>query len=252
VFASRLATFDPLAPALRERLAAPTPKHLLGTDGLGRDIFSRLVFGARYSLPVGLLSTALSLVLGSALGFLAGYYAASERQWVDTLTMRTMDTILAFPSFLLALMLVSALGPSLENAMLAVGIVGIPVFARLARGAVLATKTREYVTAAHVYGAGDLHILLRHILPNSVQPLIVQGTLGVGTAILTAAGLSFLGLGARPPAPEWGSMLNDGRAVLQTSPWVTVYPGLAILAAVLGINLIGDGLRDALDPRIRT
>ena len=252
IFAPLLASHDPLIPSLRERLSRPSAANLLGTDGLGRDILSRMLFGARYSLPVGLLSTGMSILIGAPAGFLAGFYAASNRNWIDNVLMRIMDTVLAFPSFLLALMLVSALGPSLENAMIAVGIVGIPVFARLARGSTLATKERDFVTAARVVGANDLRLILRHLLPNSVQPLIVQGTLGVATAILTAAGLSFLGLGARPPTPEWGTMLNDGRAVLETAPWVTVFPGLAILAAVIGINLLGDGLRDALDPRLHT
>ena len=246
-----LAPYDPVAPALRDRLKPPSPEHWFGTDGLGRDILSRVLVGARLSLPIGLLSTSIALLVGAPLGLLAGFYAGSSRRWIDTLFMRLMDILLAFPGFLLALMLVSALGPSLPNAMLAVGIVAIPVYARLARGAVLKTRELEYVTAAQVAGANDWRIIVRHVLPNSVQPLIVQGTLGVASAILTAAGLSFLGLGARPPTPEWGAMLSDGRSVIEMAPWVTVFPGLAIVAAVLGINLLGDGLRDALDPRLR-
>ena len=246
-----VAPHDPFQPRLDHFRQGPSLTYPLGTDAFGRDVLSRLIYGTRYSLPIGLLSTSLAILIGGPAGFVSGFYAATRRSWVDSLLMRTMDVILAFPSFLLALMLVSALGPSLENAMIAIGIVAIPVYARLARGAVLAIKEREFITAARVCGASDLWIMVRHVLPNSIQPIIVQGTLGVASAILTAAGLSFLGLGARPPTPEWGTMLNDGRAVLATAPWVTLFPGIAILLAVLAINLLGDGLRDALDPRIR-
>jgi peptide/nickel transport system permease protein len=242
---------DPIEPSLRHRLRPPSADFWLGTDALGRDLWSRLLYGARLSLPIGLLSTGLSVLVGAPAGLAAGFYASSAVGWVERLIMRVMDMLLAFPAFLLALMLVSALGPGLVNAMLAVGIVGIPVYARIAHAAALAVRQREFVTAAQASGASDVTILWRHLLPNSIQPLIVQGTLGVATAILAAAGLSFLGLGAQPPAPEWGAMLSDGRVNLETAPWTTMFPGLAILFTVVAINLVGDGLRDALDPRLR-
>lgn len=251
ILAPQLAPYDPIIPSLSERLQAPSALYWLGTDGLGRDILSRVLYGSRYSLPVGILATVGAVLIGGPLGLFAGYYSGTHRAWIDNLLMRFMDIMLAFPGFLLALMLVSALGPGLENAMIAVAIVSVPIYARVVRGAVLATKEREFVTAAQACGARDTMIMVRHIIPNSVQPLIVQSTLGVAFAILTAAGLSFLGLGARPPDPEWGAMLNDGRGVLETAPWVTAFPGLAIMIAVLGINLLGDGLRDTLDPRLQ-
>jgi peptide/nickel transport system permease protein len=192
------------------------------------------------------------VLAGAPAGLAAGYYAGSAAGWIERLIMRTTDVLLAFPAFLLALMLVSALGPGLANAMLAVGIVGVPVYARIAHASALAVREREFVAATRASGASDAAIIWRHLLPNSVQPLILQGTLGVATAILAAAGLSFLGLGARPPAPEWGAMLSDGRASLDTAPWTTMCPGLAILSTVVAINLVGDGLRHALDPRLRS
>jgi len=246
-----LSPHDPLLPALRERLRPPSAQFWMGTDQLGRDVWSRILHGARYSLPIGLLSTGISLLVGAPAGMVAAFYTGTPRAWIDRLIMRGMDILLAFPTFLLALMLVTALGPSLINAMIAVGVVGIPVYARLSYAAVLSTKEREFVTAARACGSGDAAIIRRHVVPNSIQPLIVQGTLGVASAILAAAGLSFLGLGARPPAPEWGAMLSDGRVALETAPWVTIFPGAAILVAVIAINLVGDGLRDALDPRVR-
>lgn len=245
-----LTTHDPLGVSLRERLKPPSSSYWLGTDGLGRDIYTRILYGARYSLYIGLLATTLSAVIGVPIGLLAGFYAGSQAGGIDTIFMRVMDVILAFPEVLLALVVVSALGPSLQNAIIAVGVVGIPVYARLGRASVLTVKEREFVLAARVNGASDFRIVTRHILPNSVQPLIVQGTLGMATAILVVAALSFLGLGATPPTPEWGAMLLDGRGVLETAPWVGGFPGLAIFAVVIGINLLGDGLRDALDPRI--
>ena len=251
LFAPLLATHGPILPSLSDRLSPPSRSHWFGTDGLGRDVFSRMLFGARYSLSMGFLATICSVIIGGPIGFLAGFYAGSQRGWIDGILMRIMDIMLAFPALLLALLLVSALGPSLENAVIAVVMVSVPIYARLARGSVLVVKEREYVTAARVCGTTDLIIVIRHILPNSIQPLIVQGTLGVGAAILVGAALSFLGLGVRPPTPEWGAMIYDGRGVLETAPWVAGFPGLGVLATVLGINLLGDGLRDALDPRIR-
>lgn len=251
LFAPLLATHDPILPSLSDRLSPPSQSHWFGTDGLGRDLFSRMLFGARYSLSMGFLATICSIIIGGPIGFLAGFYAGSQQDWIDVILMRIMDIMLAFPALLLALLLVSALGPSLENAVIAIAIVSVPTYARLARGSVLVVKEREYVTAARVCGTTDLIIVIRHILPNSIQPLIVQGTLGVGAAILVGAALSFLGLGVRPPTPEWGAMIYDGRGALETAPWVAGFPGLGVLATVLGINLLGDGLRDALDPRIR-
>jgi dipeptide transport system permease protein len=220
---------------------------LLGTDPVGRDILSRLLFGARYSLLIGAVVVTLSLVGGIALGLLAGYF----RGWVDALIMRVMDIILAFPSLLLALVLVTILGPSLFNAMLAIALVLQPHFARLVRAAVMAEKTREYVVSSRVAGAGHLRLMLFTILPNCMAPLIVQGTLSFSNAILEAAALGFLGLGAQPPTPEWGTMLANSREFISRAWWVVTFPGLAILVTVLAINLMGDGLRDALDPKLK-
>jgi dipeptide transport system permease protein len=223
------------------------PRFLLGTDPIGRDILSRLIHGARYSLVIGAVVVTLSLIGGITLGLLAGYF----RGWVDIVIMRVMDIILAFPSLLLALVLVAILGPGLENAMLAIAIVLQPHFARLVRGAVLAEKSREYVTSARLAGAGHLHLMVRTILPNCVAPLIVQATLSFSNAILEAAALGFLGLGAQPPTPEWGTMLATAREFITRAPWVVTSPGLCILVTVLAINLVGDGLRDALDPKLK-
>jgi dipeptide transport system permease protein len=223
------------------------PRFLLGTDAIGRDILSRLIFGARYSLVIGAVVVAMSLTAGIILGVIAGYF----RGWVDTVIMRVMDVILAFPSLLLALVLVAILGPGLENAMLAIAIVLQPHFARLVRGAVMAEKNREYVTSAKVAGAGHLRLMFITILPNCLGPLIVQATLSFSNAILEAAALGFLGLGAQPPTPEWGTMLATAREFITRAPWVVTSPGLAILVTVLAINLIGDGLRDALDPKLK-
>jgi dipeptide transport system permease protein len=223
------------------------PRFLLGTDPIGRDILSRLMHGARYSLVIGAVVVSLSLASGIILGLLAGYF----RGWVDVVIMRLMDIILAFPGLLLALVLVAILGPGLENAMLAIVVVLQPHFARLVRGAVLAEKNREYVTSARLAGAGHFHLMLRTILPNCLAPLIVQATLSFSSAILEAAALGFLGLGAQPPTPEWGTMLATAREFITRAPWVVTSPGLCILITVLAINLIGDGLRDALDPKLK-
>jgi dipeptide transport system permease protein len=222
-------------------------RFLLGTDDVGRDILSRLIYGSRYSLFIGFVVVAFSLVSGIILGVLAGYF----RGWVDTLIMRVMDVILAFPSLLLALVLVAILGPGLFNAMLAIALVLQPHFARLTRAAVMAEKNREYVVSAKVSGAGHLRLMLATILPNCVAPLIVQATLSFSNAILEAAALGFLGQGAQPPTPEWGTMLARAREFITSAPWVVTFPGLAILITVLAINLIGDGLRDALDPKLK-
>ncbi len=219
----------------------------LGTDPVGRDMFSRLLHGARFSLFIGIVVVAIALVGGIVLGLIAGFF----RGWVDTLIMRIMDIILAFPSLLLALVLVAVLGPGLTNAMIAIALVLQPHFVRLTRAAVMAEKNREYVTAARVAGAGPLRLMFRTILPNCTAPLIVQATLSFSNAILDAAALGFLGMGAQPPTPEWGTMLAEAREFILRAWWVVTFPGLAILITVLAINLMGDGLRDALDPKLK-
>jgi dipeptide transport system permease protein len=224
-----------------------TSNFVLGTDAVGRDILSRLIYGARYSLFIGLVVVTFALISGIILGLLAGYF----RGWVDTLIMRVMDIILSFPSLLLALVLVAILGPGLFNAMLAIAVVLQPHFARLTRAAVMAEKNREYVVSAKVAGAGHLRLMLVTILPNCLAPLIVQATLSFSNAILEAAALGFLGMGAQPPTPEWGTMLAAAREFILRAPWVVTFPGLAILITVLAINLIGDGLRDAFDPKLK-
>jgi dipeptide transport system permease protein len=223
------------------------PRFFLGTDPIGRDILSRLMHGARYSLVIGAVIVSVSLAAGITLGLLAGYF----RGWVDVVIMRLMDLILAFPGLLLALVLVAILGPGLENAMLAIAVVLQPHFARLVRGAVLAEKNREYVTSARLAGAGHIHLMLRTILPNCLAPLIVQATLSFSSSVLETAALGFLGLGAQPPTPEWGTMLATAREFFTRAPWVVTSPGVCILITVLAVNLIGDGLRDALDPKLK-
>ena len=220
---------------------------ILGTDAVGRDILSRLIFGARYSLFIGLIVVVFALSSGIVLGVLAGYF----RGWVDTLIMRVMDIILAFPSLLLALVLVAILGPGLFNAMLAIALVLQPHFARLTRAAVMAEKNREYVVSAKVAGASHWRMMVVTILPNCVAPLIVQATMSFSNAILEAAALGFLGMGAQPPTPEWGTMLASAREFILRAPWVVTFPGLAILITVLAFNQLGDGLRDALDPKLK-
>jgi dipeptide transport system permease protein len=219
----------------------------LGTDAVGRDMLSRLLFGARYSLFIGVIVTTIALVGGIIIGVIAGYFGG----WIDTVIMRVMDVILAFPSLLLALVLVAVLGPGLTNAMIAIALVLQPHFVRLTRAAVMSEKGREYVTAARVAGAGPLRLMFRTILPNCMAPLIVQATLSFSNAILDAAALGFLGMGAQPPTPEWGTMLAEAREFILRAWWVVTFPGLAILITVLAINLVGDGLRDALDPKLK-
>ena len=219
----------------------------LGTDAVGRDILSRLIYGAQYSLFIGVVVTAIALVGGIIIGVIAGY----ARGWVDTVIMRVMDIILAFPSLLLALVLVAVLGPGLINAMIAIALVLQPHFVRLTRAAVMAEKSKDYVTAARVAGAGHFRLMFSTILPNCMAPLIVQATLSFSNAILDAAALGFLGMGAQPPTPEWGTMLAEAREFILRAWWVVTFPGLAILVTVLAINLVGDGLRDALDPKLK-
>lgn len=245
LLAPLLAPADPLAQDLYRRLQPPGGAHLMGTDEFGRDILSRVLYGARISLRLGVLAIAAALGAGTLLGLVAGYRGG----WADTLIMRLMDLMLAFPSILLAIAIVAVIGPGIDNVMIAVSIVLIPQYARLVRGAVLSIRELNYVEASRALGATDRHLLTWAILPNCLVPLIVQSTLSLATAILDAAGLSFLGLGAQPPLPEWGAMLSGGRDLLLRAPWVMAFPGLAIFAAALGLNLFGDGLRDALDPR---
>lgn len=222
------------------------PQHILGTDGNIRDEFSRLLYGARVSLWIGLSTVTFAIVIGTVLGALGGYFGG----WIDNLIMRTMDVLLAFPSLLLAIAIVTVLGPGLTNALLAIGIVSIPAYARVVRASVLSVREMDYVSATRALGGNTFQILFRRILPNALTPLIVQGTLGIATAILDAAALSFLGLGAQPPMAEWGSMLGAERNQVFTAPHLVFYPGLAIMLTVLSFNLLGDGLRDALDPRL--
>ncbi len=232
---------------LEKRLQPPSAEHWLGTDDFGRDILSRIMHGARISLTVGFFAVVGSAVVGSLLGIVAGYYG----RWVDTIISRIFDILLAFPSILLAIAVVAALGPSLRNALIAIAIINIPNFGRLIRSRVLSVKEEEYVMAAKAIGMSDRRILISHILPNSVAPIIVQGTLAIATAIIEAAALGFLGLGAQAPDPEWGKMLSDARQFMTQAPWTMIFPGLAIMLTVLGFNLMGDGLRDALDPKMK-
>ena len=225
---------------------ADQPQHILGIDGNVRDEFSRIIFGTRLSLMIGFSTVGFAIIIGTLLGSLAGYAGG----WVDNLIMRILDVLLAFPSLLLAIAIVSVLGNGLQNALLAIAIVTIPVYARVVRASVLSVKEQAYVSASVALGAGHKHILFRRILPNAIPPLIVQGTLGIATAILDAAALSFIGLGAQPPTPEWGTMLGSERNQVFTSPHLVFFPGIAIMITVLAFNLMGDGLRDAIDPRL--
>jgi ABC-type dipeptide/oligopeptide/nickel transport system permease subunit len=222
------------------------PQHILGLDLNARDLFSRIIWGSRTSLSVGIASVTFAIVIGTALGLVSGFAGG----WIDSLLMRLMDVLLAFPSLLLAITIVTIKGKGLENALLAIAIVSIPVYARLARASTLSVKELEFITAERALGANPARILFTQVFPNTLTPLIVQGTLGIGTAVLDAAGLSFLGLGAQPPLPEWGAMLGDAINYVFTAPHLVFFPGLAIMLTVLGFNLLGDGLRDALDPRL--
>jgi len=243
-----VAPHDPLKPAPLDRLKGPSEEYLFGTDSLGRDIFSRVIYGARISILIGLISVSISLLPGTLLGLVAGYFGGRT----DSLIMRLMDMLLAFPAILLAIFITAILGPSLPNTMVAVGIVYIPHYARIVRASVLSLKEQLFVQAIAHLGGGHARILGRHILPNALPPIIVYATLGMGTAVLQAAALGFLGLGAQPPQPEWGAMLSEGRQYIQIAPHVAAFPGAAILVLVLGFNLFGDGLRDVLDPSLRS
>lgn len=261
IFADFIAPYDPIqvligiedvdrrGPPCIHLLGCPPdqPQHILGIDGNVRDLFSRVIYGSRFSLFIGFSTVGFAIVIGGLLGAVAGYAGG----WLDNAIMRVMDVLLAFPALLLAIAIVAVLGPGLINALLAIGIVSIPVYARVMRSSVLSVKEMEYILAVRAIGVPPLRILFRHVLINSITPIVVQGTLGIATAILDAAALSFLGLGAQPPTPEWGSMLGAERNQVFTAPHLVFFPGLGIMLTVLSFNLLGDGLRDALDPRLR-
>jgi peptide/nickel transport system permease protein len=247
IFAPVITRYDPIKINPPERTLPPSREHWMGTDAFGRDIYTRIVYGARISLPVGLIAVSIAAVSGGILGLIAGYYG----KFIDAVIMRIIDIMLAFPGIMLALVVVAILGASLQNVMIAVGIGEIPRYTRLIRSSVLSAREMLYVDAARVVGVPTGKLMFRHILPNVVGPVIVLSTLSVGSAILAAAGLSFLGLGAQPPDPEWGTMLADGRQYLRSHWWVSTMPGVAIAITVLSVNMAGDGLRDILDPRLR-
>jgi peptide/nickel transport system permease protein len=247
VFADAVSPYPPNRQDLRNRLQPPSAEHWLGTDHFGRDVMSRIVHGGRVSLQVGFISVAIALAIGGFMGVLGGYYGGR----LDATFSWFVDVLLALPAFLLALAIVAALGPSLTNVMVAVGVANIPQFARITRSAILSVREMEFVTAAQAVGSRDLRIMFMHVVPNALGPVIVQVTLSLAAAILAAAGLSFLGLGAQPPTAEWGSMLNSARPYIRDAHWAVTFPGLAIMVTVLALNLVGDGLRDALDPRRR-
>jgi len=247
LLAPSLSPHDPVRMAPGQSLSGPSPQFLFGTDEFGRDIFSRVLYGSRVSLLIAAASVTIALGLGTGLGILAGV----QGQRADNVIMRLMDVIFAFPAILLALFVVAILGPKAEHVVLAIGLVFTPQFARVSRAAVLTVKYLDYVEASRALGAAGMRILVRHILPNISAPVIVQLSITLSLAILTESALSFLGLGTQPPAPSWGSMLSAGRRFMELAPWVAVFPGLAIMVVVLGFNLLGDGLRDLLDPRLR-
>lgn len=242
-----LSPYDPVTMAPSNRLLPPSPQHLFGTDNFGRDILTRVLYGGQISIQVGLVSVLLASVIGTALGLVAGFFGG----WSDIVIMRLIDVMLSFPSILLALVIVSILGRSLPNVMLAVGISSIPLYTRLVRGSTLSVKQSDYVSAAQLIGSSAQRQMVQHILPNILAPIIVVMTTSMAGAIISAAALSFLGLGAVPPTPEWGIMLSEGRDYLRTAWWLAFFPGVAIMITVLAINLLGDGLRDVLDPRLK-
>ncbi|OQX29371.1 MAG: hypothetical protein B0D92_04050 [Spirochaeta sp. LUC14_002_19_P3] len=248
IFAPLLAPHNPLEQVIAARMSPPLSSgHLLGTDDLGRDMLSRLIYGGRLSLIIGIISVSISLILGISLGIVAGYFGG----WLDKVIMRVIDIMLAFPYILLTIVIVAILGPSLMNAMVAIGISQMPRYARVLRASVMAEREQDYVMAERALGTSNFELMFRTILPNALAPTIVQATLGVGEAILSSAGLSFLGLGAQPPTPEWGLMIASSKQFITSAWWIVTLPGIAILLAVLGFNLLGDGLRDILDPRLR-
>jgi peptide/nickel transport system permease protein len=247
IFAARIAPYDPLAHS-RDSLKPPSFKHLMGTDMFGRDLLSRVISGSRISLRIGFISVGIGASVGVFLGLGAGYFGGL----LDALLAMFIDTLLAFPGILLAIAMIAVLSPGLTSVMIAVGISSVPTFCRLMRGSVLSLKQKEFIVSARAVGCRSPRIMMRHLLPNAIGPVIVLGTLRLATAILTAAGLGFLGLGAQPPIPEWGIMVSEGREFLRSAWWLVTFPGLAIVVTVMSINLLGDGLRDAMDPRLRT
>lgn len=247
IFAPAISTHEPDAVDVEARLMPPSSEHYLGTDNLGRDVFSRLIYGSRISILAGFVATSISVVAGSILGMIAGYFGGR----VDQILMRLTDAFMAFPGLVLMIGFAAVLGPGLTNAMIAIGITAAPGFSRLVRSQVLALKARDFIEAARATGATNFRILARHILPNVLASIIVWASLGVAGAILAEAGLSFLGLGTQPPTPSWGSMVNQGNTFLSRAPWIAMFPGMAIFLTVLGANLLGDALRDAWDPRLR-
>ena len=247
LFAPVLAPYDPLAQELGTRLRPPSSAHWLGTDSLGRDIASRILYGARISLIIGVVVVTSAGIVGTAIGLVAGYAGGL----VDEALMRLTEVFLAFPALILAMAIAGALGPSLTNAIIAIAAVTWAVYARLVRGQILSLRRREFVEAARAMGASRTRIIVRHLLPNALAPLMVQASFDLGSSIIAAAGLSFIGFGAQPPTPEWGVMISEGRNYISTQPWLSLFPGLAILLAVGSFNLLGDGLRDAFDPRLR-
>lgn len=247
VFAPLVAPYGFDEQNLREAMQSPSGKHLLGTDNLGRDIFSRLVYGSRISLFVGLIAVAIGAAFGGMIGAVAAYYGGIT----DTVLMRVIDIMMSIPSMILAIAICASLGPGLVNTMIAVGFSSVPTYARVVRSAVLTVKQQEYIEASRAIGAGSRVIILKHIIPNCMAPIIVQASLGVGNAILSAASMSFIGLGIQPPVPEWGAMLSAGRTYIRDFPQMVVFPGLCIMITIFSLNLAGDGLRDALDPRLK-
>jgi peptide/nickel transport system permease protein len=248
IFGPYLTPYDPNAMDFTARFSPPSLVHPLGTDDFGRDTLSRILHGARVSLKVGIIAVSLAATVGTALGLVAGYAG----RITDEIIMRAIDILFAFPAILLAIAIMAALGRGVGNAMIAIGIVYTPIFARITRGSVLTVREEDYIEAARALGAKDIHIMLRHILPNAIQPVIVETTLSLSFAILAEAALSFFGLGTQPPDPSWGRMLSEGRGYLHQSSWMSIFPGLAIMLTVMGFNFLGDGLRDALDPRLKT
>lgn len=247
IFADVLVPYSPYDMEPPVRLQGPNAEHLAGTDEYGRDILTRTVYGARISIQVSVISVSIALLIGTLLGLISAYY----RGWVDTLISRCMDILFAFPAILLAILVLAVMGPTLSNVMVAIGIIFIPIFARVARAAALVVEGEQYVEAARSLGMSDLRIMFKEVLPNVLPPIIVQTTLAIAYAILSEAALSFLGLGAQPPEPSWGTMLNTGRGFMTFAPWTGIVPGVAIFLAVLGFNTLGDGLRDVLDPRLK-
>ncbi len=248
LLAGTVAPYDPTEMKVAQALRPPSAAHPFGTDPFGRDVLSRTIHGSRIALGVALSSMGIAFVAGSMLGLIGGFVGG----WPDMLIGRVMDVLFSFPTLVLAIAVAAMLGPGLDNAVLAIAVVYVPLFSRVARGPVIAERGKDHVIAALSIGAGALRLMFRHILPNVLAPLIVQASVGLAFAILTEASLSYVGLGTQPPDPSWGTMLNEGRTYLETAPWMSIFPGLAIMLAVLAFNLLGDGLRDALDPQLRT